>query len=831
MRFKALAILIAMTAFPWQAQAAAFTTDFVVDSYHSSLIVSTAADTGGNIPEFLVVADVTLDTDPPSANFDPPDGSVVSKTDLFIIAEYDEVVTPIEALFGLGGAIKADVLAQLQTVDNKRFIYFAQGLQPDKQYVFTINVEDEAGNLSGLESTTFTVRGPNFRFEIPVAPGWNLISLPGNPADPAINSVFDATNDHVQQVITTAKTQGLPDRESCISDVSEPECLSAQREPGGLLTGSLTTIVADRGYWVLVATFQPLEISIPLEGFTELPSSIPVYAPWDIVGVMTRDDSVEAGSVILADDYFKGTNWFRANTFETRSGSWTALIPGTGANVEIGKGYYLAVPADTNLIIPFDTFSCSNVSEIPMVECEALIALYNATDGPNWMDNSGWLETNTSCSWYGVTCDVGHVARLDLPGNQLSESIPAELGTLSSLTWLNLNSNQLSGSIPVELGNLSNLGSLSLGGNQLSGRIPVELGNLSNLNELNLWGNELSGSIPVELGNLSSLQTLSLHINQLTGNIPAELGNLSNLNILTLITNQLSGPLPQNLTNLNLRIFYFIDTALCEPPDAGFQTWLASIDFLRSTGVICPDADLSLTKEADLDPVIAGSHLTYTISVTNNSTSTIATGVKITDMFPPEVSFEFAEECNESAGIVTCELGDVGATRSVEVTFVVTVDSSATDSITNTATVEGDQFDLDFTNNSDTEETAVIPIHCTLNLSLGYADGTLTMDFELGTREPATWNVWLVMPGTGTGVFRLWSFPIPFPITPPTTFPISFPLPDLGTIGFLTALSTSERITCIDVGLVDTGGEVPTGQSIEGIRELFPRPNGVLQES
>ncbi len=118
---------------------------------------------------------------------------------------------------------------------------------------------------------------------------------------------------------------------------------------------------------------------------------------------------------------------------------------------------------------------------------------------------------------------------------------------------------------------------------------------------------------------------------------------------------------------------------------------------------------------------------------------------------------------------------------------------------------------------------------CFLDLELSYTDSTLTMDFELGTKEPALWNVWLVMPGTGAGVFRLWAYPIPFPINPPTTFPLSFPLPDLGNIGFLTALITSEGVRCIDVGLVDTGGEVPSGQLIEGIRELFPRPNGVLQ--
>ena len=104
--------------------------------------------------------------------------------------------------------------------------------------------------------------------------------------------------------------------------------------------------------------------------------------------------------------------------------------------------------------------SCPEVSEIPTLECEALVALYNATDGPNWTNNSGWLETDAPCSWHGVTCSVGHVTELNLDFNQLSGSIPAELGDLSNLTDLLLNRNQLSGSIPVELGNLSNLGSL-----------------------------------------------------------------------------------------------------------------------------------------------------------------------------------------------------------------------------------------------------------------------------------------------------------------------------------------------------------------------------------
>ena len=44
-----------------------------------------------------------------------------------------------------------------------------------------------------------------------------------------------------------------------------------------------------------------------------------------------------------------------------------------------------------------------------------------------------------------------------LAGNQLTGEIPAELGNLTSLIWLDLYSNQLTGEIPAELGSLSNL--------------------------------------------------------------------------------------------------------------------------------------------------------------------------------------------------------------------------------------------------------------------------------------------------------------------------------------------------------------------------------------
>ena len=188
---------------------------------------------------------------------------------------------------------------------------------------------------------------------------------------------------------------------------------------------------------------------------------------------------------------------------------------------------------------------------MPEADREALVALYNATGGDNWTNNTNWLTTAPIGQWHGVTTNGnGRVTNLDLNGNQLSGTIPTQLGTLANLEGLLLTRNQLTGTIPAELASLTRSEILALGGNQLTGTIPTWLGNLANLEELHLWENELTGTIPSELGSLSNLELLSLSSNQLTGGIPSELGSLSNLVELSLWGNELTGEIPAGLGNL-----------------------------------------------------------------------------------------------------------------------------------------------------------------------------------------------------------------------------------------------------------------------------------------
>ena len=185
------------------------------------------------------------------------------------------------------------------------------------------------------------------------------------------------------------------------------------------------------------------------------------------------------------------------------------------------------------------------------VDRAALVVLYEATDGENWANNTNWLSDRPLGEWHGVTTDAsGRVTRLDLRENQLSGSIPPELGGLANLQWLDLRENQLSGSIPPELGRLAKLTWLNLNGNQLRGSIPPELGRLAKLRALGFSNNQLSGSIPPELGRLANLQQLHLRGNQLGGSVPPELGALANLQRLYLRGNELGGCIPAGLRDI-----------------------------------------------------------------------------------------------------------------------------------------------------------------------------------------------------------------------------------------------------------------------------------------
>ena len=237
-----------------------------------------------------------------------------------------------------------------------------------------------------------------------------------------------------------------------------------------------------------------------------------------------------------------------------------------------------------------------------------LVALYNATDGPNWVNNDNWLTDAPLDEWYGVfTNSAGQVEWLILDANGLAGEIPPELGDLATLEWLILSANELSGPIPPELGKLVNLQELILSANELSGPIPPELGKLANLELLHLGLNDLSGAIPPWLGNLANLKSLDLGWNNLSGAIPSELGKLANLELLDLGLNDLSGAaIPSWLEDLaNLRSLNLLRSGLwgAIPPWLGNLANLELLDLGLNdlSGAIPPElGNLANLKSLDL---------------------------------------------------------------------------------------------------------------------------------------------------------------------------------------------------------------------------------------
>jgi Leucine-rich repeat (LRR) protein len=255
-----------------------------------------------------------------------------------------------------------------------------------------------------------------------------------------------------------------------------------------------------------------------------------------------------------------------------------------------------------SLVLASLFFAATASAAIPTSERDALIAVYESTNGPGWTDRTNWLGAGgTECTWFGVTCDESqsNVIYLELEDNHLDGTLPSslrhltklkslfvfsndlrgalppELGELPDLEWifatrngftgnipasfaalkklrlLQLDENQLSGGVPAHLAGMTALEELGLSNNQFSGSIPSEVAQLTNLKVLDLSTNQLTGGIPSALGSFAKLERLYLGDNQLTGSIPSQLGDLATLVDLRLGFNQLSGPLPPSLGDLH----------------------------------------------------------------------------------------------------------------------------------------------------------------------------------------------------------------------------------------------------------------------------------------
>jgi Leucine-rich repeat (LRR) protein len=345
-----------------------------------------------------------------------------------------------------------------------------------------------------------------------------------------------------------------------------------------------------------------------------------------------------------------------------------------------------------------------NLGSLPSVEREALVALYDSTNGVSWNNRNNWLENpGTECTWFGVSCNpsgthvidvslygdnlVGNLPpqlsnltqliSLNLSGNFLSGAIPPEIGALLHLNKLDLSNNQLSGGIPSQVGNLASLASLNVSGNRLAGSIPRQLGNMASLVSLQLSQNQLSGSIPSQLGNLSRLGKLSLNDNFLSGSIPTELGNLLALTQLSLSSNQLSGGIPPELGNLpNLITLQLHKNQLSGiiPYQLGQLTRLQVLELYSNQLVSNIPSDLGKLKGLavlHLEENQLGGQIPAELGNLKNLVSLRLSNNRLTDGIPPELgkltNLSILQlSSNNLNGAIPAELGNLGSLTQLE---------------------------------------------------------------------------------------------------------------------------------------------------------------------
>ncbi|CAL4899323.1 unnamed protein product [Urochloa decumbens] len=180
---------------------------------------------------------------------------------------------------------------------------------------------------------------------------------------------------------------------------------------------------------------------------------------------------------------------------------------------------------------------------------------------------------------------------LNLSSNTLGGQIPNELfRNLNQLSWwLDLSNNQLTHSIPDEVGSLINLASLNISNNNISGRIPSTLGSCALLITLRLEGNILEGHIPPSLTNLKGVNEMDFSRNNLSGEIPEFLELFNSLMYLNLSFNNLDGPIPTKgiFANATSRLSLQGNPMLCASSPM-LQLPLCSAKLSRSNKLLVP---------------------------------------------------------------------------------------------------------------------------------------------------------------------------------------------------------------------------------------------------
>jgi hypothetical protein len=224
-------------------------------------------------------------------------------------------------------------ITPLETTDNKEFLYKASGLA-EGDHTIKVSASDIAGNTKTDFEATLAITA-RAAFELKLSPGWNLVSIPGEPADADISTVIPATHP-ASTVLTYDPT--LPGR-----------WLTAVRDGDGNWAGTLTTFSAKRAYWILTSSFESINVDIPrlASGAALLPPTINIVVGWNFIPVLDVTGDLAVGATLTTTAYTSGLAVSRVWSFSTVTNRW---VDHTSSSVVVGSGYWLYATSAGTLI-------------------------------------------------------------------------------------------------------------------------------------------------------------------------------------------------------------------------------------------------------------------------------------------------------------------------------------------------------------------------------------------------------------------------------------------------------------------------------------------------
>ena len=188
--------------------------------------------------------------------------------------------------------------------------------------------------------------------------------------------------------------------------------------------------------------------------------------------------------------------------------SWSSSDEDVARVDDTGLVEAVAEGTATITVTAGSAFGTASVTVMENLDRAALVALYEATDGPNWHRNDNWLTEAPLEEWYGIetysgNTNRGRVSKVDLQDNNLIGSIPREFRHLVHLTWLFLYGNEIAD--VSALGSLTKLQDLDLTANRLTD--VSALAGLTSLERLRIGQNRITDISPLAgLTNLTSLR-------------------------------------------------------------------------------------------------------------------------------------------------------------------------------------------------------------------------------------------------------------------------------------------------------------------------------------